>query len=56
MHYLDENPSITVSEFMALANLSRFSASRKLILLVLADVLRITPYEKGDLFSRSEES
>jgi predicted HTH transcriptional regulator len=52
MRYLDENPAITVGKFMELGKLSRFNASRKLILLVLADVLHITPHEKGDLFSR----
>ncbi len=51
IQYLDKNPTITVKEFMALSNLKRFYASRKLIILVLADVLHVTPHEKGDLFS-----
>jgi predicted HTH transcriptional regulator len=51
MQYLDKNPTITVKEFMQLGRLKRFYASRKLILLVLANVLRITPHEKEDLFS-----
>jgi predicted HTH transcriptional regulator len=51
MQYLDKNPTITVKEFMQLGKLKRFYASRKLILLVLANVLRITPHEKEDLFS-----
>jgi predicted HTH transcriptional regulator len=51
MKYLDENRSITLKKFMEVSGLKRFIASRKLILLVLADVLRITPHEKGDIFS-----
>ena len=51
IQYLDKNPTITLKEFMALGNLKRFYASRKLIILVLADVLHVTPHEKGDLFS-----
>jgi hypothetical protein len=51
MIYLDKHPHITLSAFMALSGLKRFYASKKLVLLVLADVLRITPHEKGDLFS-----
>ncbi|HEX5168981.1 MAG TPA: ATP-binding protein, partial [Cyclobacteriaceae bacterium] len=51
MKYLDKNPTITVKEFMHIGKLNRFYASRKLILLVLANVLHVTPHEKGDLFS-----
>jgi predicted HTH transcriptional regulator len=51
MKYLDENRSITLKKFMEVSGLKRFIASRKLILLVLADVLRITPHERGDIFS-----
>jgi predicted HTH transcriptional regulator len=51
MKYLDQHPSITVREFMHISKLKRFYASRKLILLVLANVLHVTPNEKGDLFS-----
>lgn len=50
MKYLDENPSITLKKFME-SGLNRFRSSRKLILLVLADVLKISPNEKGDLYS-----
>jgi predicted HTH transcriptional regulator len=52
MKYLDTNPSITLYEFQKLSGLSRFAASRKLILLVLANVLKITASEKGDRYSR----
>ena len=51
MHYLDNNPAITLKEFMQVSGLKRFYASKKLVLLVLANVLQITPHEKGDLFS-----
>lgn len=51
MQYLDAHNVITLKKFMEVSGLKRFSASRKLVLLVLADVLRITPHEKGDLYS-----
>jgi predicted HTH transcriptional regulator len=51
MQYLDKHHTITLKEFTELSGLKRFIASRKLILLVLADVLDITPHEKGDIFS-----
>ena len=51
MQYLDTNDSITLKEFMKVSGLKKFYASKKLILLVLANVLTITPHEKGDLFS-----
>ena len=50
MQYLDEKKTITLKEFVALSGLNRLYASRKLILLVLANVLRIIPHEKGDLY------
>ena len=50
MAYLGTNPHITLDQFRALARLSRYQASRKLILLVLARVLQILPTEKGDLY------
>ncbi len=52
MQYLHTNPTITLTEFCALTKLNRFKASRKLVLLVLANVLKITATEKGDLYSR----
>lgn len=51
MQYLDSNGTITLKKFIELSGLKRFIASKKLILLVLADVLKITPHEKGDLYS-----
>jgi len=49
--YLDKNTSITLEKFVMLSGLRRFLVSRKLILLVLAGVLILTPHEKGDLYS-----
>ncbi|MBL7870041.1 MAG: ATP-binding protein [Cyclobacteriaceae bacterium] len=52
MEYLDKQPVITLSEYRNFSGLNRFQASRKLILLVLANVLKIVASEKGDLYSR----
>ncbi|MBS1489942.1 MAG: ATP-binding protein [Bacteroidetes bacterium] len=52
MKYLDEHKTITLQEFENLTGLNQFVASRKLILLVLANVLKITASEKGDYYSR----
>lgn len=51
MQYLDEHKTITLKKFCEISGLKRFYASKKLIILVLADVLRITPHEKGDIYS-----
>jgi len=53
MEYLEERGSITLQQFRALAKLNRFNAAKKLILLVLAGVLRVEPTEKGDFYSRA---
>ena len=53
MEYLQVHPAISLPEFQKLSALNRFKARRKLILLVLANVLKITATEKGDLYSRS---
>ncbi|MEQ1587808.1 MAG: ATP-binding protein [Cyclobacteriaceae bacterium] len=52
MEYLDNHLTISLADYRKLSGLNRFQASRKLILLVLANVLRITASEKGDLYSR----
>lgn len=49
--YLGDHPGITLKKFMEISGLKRFVASNKLILLVLANVLKISPDEKGDVFS-----
>jgi predicted HTH transcriptional regulator len=55
IHFLDAQPTISLREFAQLTGLNRFLASRKIIRLVLANVLKITPTEKGDVFSRVQE-
>ena len=50
MAYLEEHPHITVAQFAQLIQQSRYRASRTLILLVLANVLRVIPREKEDVF------
>jgi len=52
MEYLEERKAIDVAAFMQLVGLNHYKASRKLILLVLANVLQITATKKGDLYSR----
>jgi predicted HTH transcriptional regulator len=51
MKYLEEKPSITLKEFVEISKLKKFYASKKLIILVLADVLKISPHENGDIYS-----
>lgn len=49
--YLEENKTITLSQFCRVAKLNKFIASRKLVTLVLAQVLKVTPAQP-DLYSR----
>lgn len=51
MKHLEVHQAITLKEFMLVSGLKRFIASKKLVLLVLANVLRVIPSEKGDLFT-----
>jgi predicted HTH transcriptional regulator len=53
MKYLEDHKTITFAQFRELTELNRFKASRKLILLVLANVLKIEATEKGDFYSRA---
>ena len=50
MEYLDQHKHITVDQFAKLANLNSYKASRTLILLVLANVLKVLPREKEDFY------
>ncbi len=50
MEYLESHRQITLTQFAELAQLPRFRASQTLVLLVLANVLRIIPKEKEDVF------
>ena len=51
--YLDENERITVNQFSKLVNISHRRASRSLIQLVRAGVLRIHTHEKEDFYTRA---
>ena len=51
--YLDESERITVKQFAKLVNVSNRRASRSLIQLVRAGVLRIHTHEKEDYFTRA---
>ena len=48
--HLEAHGKITLEEFAALAGISKYAASRTLVLLVLANVIRIVPTEKGDVY------
>ncbi len=52
MKFLEKNGTATLSQFEVLTGLNNRDAAEKLITLVLANVLRITPTDKGDLYSR----
>jgi hypothetical protein len=51
IQYLSFHPTITLKQFIELSKLKRYYASRKLVLLALANVLRVSPNEKGDEYS-----
>lgn len=51
VQYLDEHASITLNKFCEIGKIRKFIASRKLVLLVLADVLVVKPDERGDVYS-----
>ncbi len=53
MKFLEKKEKITLPEFQVLSGLSQKDAAEKLVTLVLAHVLRITPTEKGDYYSRA---
>ncbi|MFT4032613.1 MAG: ATP-binding protein [Siphonobacter sp.] len=50
MKYLGENPAITVGHFSQLAHIPMWMASKTLITLTLANVLRVKPDEVADQF------
>lgn len=50
MQHLDQNPIVTVETFATAAGISRTSASKTLIKLVLANILQIQPDEMVDRF------
>ena len=51
MEYLDKNGSITLLKFQQAAMLPRPVASRTLVKLVLANVLRVNVSETEDIFT-----
>jgi predicted HTH transcriptional regulator len=51
--YLDENERVTVKQYAKLVNVSNRRASRSLIQLVRAGILRIHTHEKEDYYTRS---
>jgi predicted HTH transcriptional regulator len=53
IHFLADHESIGLQELAKVAGLNKFMTSRKIVKLVLANVLRITATEKGDVFSRA---
>lgn len=55
MKALSERGKITLREFAQLAQIPRFLASKTLVRLVLANVLRIHPQEAEDFFTLKEE-
>lgn len=50
MQYLQENDHITIGQLAVMAGISRYMASRTLILLVLANVLKVIPRELEDWY------
>lgn len=52
MRVLEKQQRITLPEFQVLTGLQYAPAAEKLITLALANVLKITPTEKGDFYSR----
>jgi len=51
MKYLQQHPHINFSDYRTLTGLNRYNASKRLVTLVLAKVLEISPTEKGDRYS-----
>ncbi|MEI9918719.1 MAG: ATP-binding protein [Bacteroidota bacterium] len=52
MKFLERNGKITLPEFEVLSGLNNHDAAEILITLVLANVVKITPTDKGDFYSR----
>ena len=53
IRFLGRQPHISLHEISEITGLNRYLASRKIIRLVLSNVLRVIPTEKGDLFFRT---
>jgi predicted HTH transcriptional regulator len=50
MKYLAENKNITVETYATIASIPRKVASRTLVVLVLANVIKVQPHEVQDFF------
>lgn len=50
LNYLDQRGSITLAQFRELAGINTWTASRTLVLLVLANVLKVEPDDKSDIY------
>ncbi|MTI40720.1 AlbA family DNA-binding domain-containing protein [Fulvivirga lutimaris] len=50
MSYLEEHKTINLYQFQKVAKLNKYTASNTLIILVLANVLSVEPYDKGDIY------
>lgn len=50
MQYLEKDNAITLGQFADIAKINKYTASKTLIILVLANVLSIIPREEGDIF------
>lgn len=53
LQYLEENKTITLSEFQALAKLNRYRASNILVTLVLSNIIKVQASDKEDTYSLS---
>ena len=55
MEYLAVHHSINIKKFAEIAGVSRYMASKTLVLLVLANVLKLIPQEKEDVYVINEK-
>ena len=51
LQYLDENPTITLTQFQQLSKLNKAKASQILVTLVVANLVQVHPSDKEDLYS-----
>jgi len=54
LRQLEVTPTLSFEEVQRLTGTSRTITSQKLVILVLANVIRVTPREKGDAYSLAE--
>lgn len=56
LKYLEVNKSITLEDFRKLADINQYKASRTLVILTLANILKIIPDNRGDLYMLSDHA